>query len=334
MKTYMKYIIPALDLESNIPRKEFIRIIVQEPDVINESTKIMFDVLAGEIRDGFFESKNKIRKINNSDTFNLIIICVEYHGIYLTQFFNKAAGDVIIDNEFIEKIKNLYNIDISHNIENSFNKIKELGINKLPEYIHLSRDIIYEDYLNYGYLASLDHLEVAKYIFNKYGKRKCFFTGYSYGGYVAQLIYKINLYKKIIDPNLIEFVVDISGLINYDIDLVNQNISKKIIINGIEVVVLNYNQPLLVKDDNFYHKRTALLPENKEGYKTKFYMYHGTHDHLVNYKEKIIQADDYKNKGYDTIFNLITEDKLNNLYKNTEHCCGIDLRLLLFKILK
>jgi len=320
--------VPHPDIENHVSR-EPIGYYVEYPDQgINEDTGIVFSVAGiGHFPEMDYE---KLFRRYLATKYNCIAVGVVYFGQRL-----KRINNIKFLSNFFGKLEKHHGITFEGGIagdEDDLTSIvcKALFDSGLTE-LHSScmgYAKYKEEYLSFGLLPALDHLQVLHQIISEepINKNRIYAYGASYGGYIAMLLGKYA-------PNTFCAIIDNSGYVSregFPDSIYGHNAPTFIpivTIYGLNVGV--YENGVWSKDPasphylDTHHERirSMLETEHLNSSDTHYYCYHYTKDELVAAESKIKFRDLLGEEKVDLA--LIDDSQIDGkIFKQADHCLG------------
>lgn len=324
---------PHRDIENHVQRDP-IGYYVDYPDQgINEDTGLIFSVSGI----GYFPEMDYEKMLRRylATKYNCLAVGVVYFG----QRIKKAENIQLLGN-FFENLEKHHGVSVSGGIQGDhtdlvstlFQALSDAGIKKLHTdcrgYAKYK-----EEYLSFGFLPALDHLQTLHQIMREIplNKNRIFAYGASYGGYIAQLLAKYA-------PNTFCAIIDNSGYVSLDDcpeSIYGQNELEYVSlasVRGIELAV--YEHSVWSKDPDSPHFlgghcariRNLLEADHLKTSNTHHYCYHYVDDPVVAAEGKIKLRDLLCNRA--TIdLTLVDDSQIDGrIYKEKQHCLGASYR--------
>lgn len=281
-----------------------------------------------------------------SKEYSVAIVNVFYHCFYSREDNGATLEFDDFDIASLKKIIHKYNIDFSGVKEIT----KESIIQKLMEVnsaIGISMTLVPKngEYQNFGVMQALDHLYVLEDIkkieaLKNVNKTIC--IGSSHGGYIANMIAKIN-------PSAIDYVIDNSSYtkapLNYVVGKDNNVDFPECRIRSGKVTLNCFVQTYWTMDKNskYYFSSDREDIRNINHYehiksmaksgnsKTKYIFYHSTKDKLAPVADKVTLAQTLELNGFECDVKILEneQDIDGKFIKNLEHGMGISIKELI-----
>lgn len=293
-------------------------------------------------------------------TYNLLVVCVEYHCFFSRIRNGATYGLNPFDTEFFLDIIQRYKIELDPNnldfksiveklnqyIENE--KLKDPSQSEYRENIFATIIPEKDEYQNFGVLQSIDILTVLYHIkslgFQKLlSKKPIFAFGSSHGAYIINLVMKIA-------PNTFDAIIENSAYVKpplkyivgqeYDIRSAETYYYYKnsILIHSFTLTkwTLNQASPNFFGDNPFeirdLSNKNQLEQFSKYESKTELISYHGVEDIIAPFEEKESYIDYLNKHTKQKISFTIVKDKHQidgKLIKDLKHAMGMSNKELL-----
>ncbi|MCW9035743.1 MAG: DUF2920 family protein [Rhodospirillales bacterium] len=317
---------PHPDVENYVPRQP-ISYYVDYPDQgVNEETGIVFSVAGmGHYPEMDYE---KLLRRYLATKYNCIAVGVVYFGQRL-----KRVENIQLLNNFFTNLEKYHGISMEGGVDGAAGDLTgavcqalyEAGIRKL-HHSCMGYAKYEEEYLSFGLLPALDHLQVLHQLMvdTPINKNRIFAYGASYGGYVAMLLGKYA-------PNTFSAIIDNSGFVSregFPDSLYGHNAPTYISLNtvkGVELAI--YEHGVWSKDPtsphyfDIHHEKIRDLLEQTHlnPSKTHYYSYHYEKDTLVPVSGKTKFRDLWGEGNVD--LTVVDDSQIDGkVFKKANHC--------------
>ncbi|MBL1243424.1 MAG: DUF2920 family protein [Sulfurimonas sp.] len=324
-----KEIVSCDDFELGIKRETPLKYTITYPkDVVAKAIVFIIPGFGEDTDSGYIEHISDYV----SREFSVAVVNVFYHCFYSRENNGAALEFDDFDIAGLKKVIHKYNIDFSGVKEIT----KESIIQKLMEVnsaINISMTLVPKngEYQNFGVMQALAHLYVLKDIkkieaLKNVNKTIC--IGSSHGGYIANMIAKIN-------PSAIDYVIDKDNNVNFPEYILN---SDKVKINCFvqtywmtDKISKYYFSPDRENIRNINHYEHIKTMAKSGNCKTKYIFYHSVKDKLAPVGDKIALTQTLRLNGFECDVKILEnkEDIDGKFIKNLEHGMGMSIKELI-----
>ena len=292
------------------PQERQLKIYFSEPERgFNKHTGVLL-LIAGF---GGHANSNVYKKMRDqfADDYNLLTIQCDYFGWQYMQGIELAEDFICDFNQFMDYPKSELDAVLkAHNDIQQLLEITKRNQRDLSLLVKMKEN--WSNFNDMGMMQAIDNitavmavLEIVKEKGNSWNESKVIVYGHSHGAYLAHLC---NLFA----PEFFSLMIDNSA---WMIPGYLKTYRSMILVNGIELV-FDYLVRQLEIDEEIYDLRT--LYRNFKNTCTMI-AFHGTEDHLVNYKDKKKLIDSIPK----ATFYLVDRQNLDNeIFRSTAH--GLD----------
>ncbi len=338
-----KEIVGCDDFELGIKRETPLKYILTYPkNVVPKAIVFIIPGFGEDTNSGYMEHVSKYV----AENFSVGVVNVFYHCFNSRETNGATLEFDDFDIDVLKRVIHKYDIDFSNVGEiTKESVIQRLSAENKEMSISMTLVPSNEEYQNFGVMQALDHLYVLEDIKKMSGLEgvdKVICIGSSHGGYIANMIAKI-------DPNAIDYVIDNSSYtkapLNYVVGKdINIDFSEFRVINKkvtINCFVQTYwttkeSSQYYFSDDrksirnlnNTEHIKTMAQNANS---KTKYIFYHSSEDALAPVADKIAYSKTLESYGFECTLKIVSkqEDVDGKFIKNLHHGMGMSMKELI-----